>query len=97
MKFNEQSRSYRQIPTPDGKGGDEGSTMGPVEMVIVPTLGPEWKASEMRDMTKAGKREKKTDAIQRKWKGWNRDERGCFGGCLTRKRFVWGIFALAVV
>lgn len=63
----------------------------------MPTLGAEWKASEMRDMTKAGKREKQNEQMAKKWKGWNRGEYGFCGGCLTRKTLVWGIFAFIIV
>jgi hypothetical protein len=86
---------YRQIPAPEPKG-DEGSTHGPVEMVTVPTLGPEWQKSELRNMTKAAKREKKAEMIKRKWTGWKRDEEGLCGGWLTRRRLIFVLFALCV-
>ncbi|KAF7967755.1 hypothetical protein HWV62_33199, partial [Athelia sp. TMB] len=86
---------YRQIPTPDGKADESG--IGQVEMVTVPTLGAEWKASEMRDMTKAGKREKQKEEVSKKWKGWHRGETGCCGGWLTRKVLVFILFAFAIV
>ena len=82
---------------PDSKHDDGASTTGPVEMVTVPALGPEWKASEMRDMTKSAKRQRKREAIQAKWKSWNRGEEGACGGCLTRKALVFGLFGVCIV
>ena len=63
-------------------------------MVTVPTLGPEWQKSEMRNMTKAAQREKTAEAIKRKWRGWSRDEEGLFRGWLTRKTFIFILFGL---
>lgn len=76
---------------------DAASSVGPVELVTVPALGPEWKRSEMRDMTKAGKREKKVESRAQKWKEWNRGERGLCGRWFTRKVLVFFLFGLAVV
>jgi hypothetical protein len=96
--FGQNDAGYRQIPLPDKKGdNDADSTLGPVEMVTVPALGPEWKASEMRNMTKAGKREQKADTRRRMWQGWRRDEYGICGGWLTRKVLVFTLFGLCVV
>ena len=67
--------------------------MGPVEMVTVPALGPEWKADELRNMTKAGKREDKAERRAQKWKEWRRGERGLCGRYFTRKFLAWfGLF-----
>ena len=77
--------------------GDNANITGPVEMVTVPTLGPEWQKSELRNMTKAGKREKTSELIRRKWKGWHRDEHGLCGGWLTRTRLIFVLFGLCVV
>jgi hypothetical protein len=63
-------------------------------MVTVPALGPEWKLSEMRDMTKAGKREKKAEARKEAWKLWKRDQVGLCGGWLTRRVFVFILFVV---
>jgi len=60
----------------------------------VPALGPEWQKSELRNMTKAAKREKRMEAVKRKWKGWNRDEEGLWRGRLTRKTFVFILFGV---
>lgn len=73
------------------------STAGPVEMITVPALGPEWKREEMRDMTKAGKREKKEESRRAKWKAWNRGERGMCGRYFTRKVLVFTLFGLCAV
>lgn len=94
--FGQSESGYRQIPAPELKG-DDTNVAGPVEMVTVPTLGPEWQKSELRNMTQAGRRERKMEIIKRKWKGWNRDEQGLFGGWLTRKRLIFFIFALIVI
>jgi hypothetical protein len=96
--FGQNDAGYRQIPLPDKKGDvDTGSTLGPVEMVTVPALGPEWKASEMRAMTKAGKKEQKSFARRKIWQDWRRDERGFCGGWLTRKLLVFTLFGLCAI
>ncbi|ETW82178.1 hypothetical protein HETIRDRAFT_61294 [Heterobasidion irregulare TC 32-1] len=91
--------SYHQLPphgTPS-KLDDDLSTVGPVEMVTVPALGPEWKASELRDMTKAGKSEKKAERRSRQWKEFNRGQRGLLGRkWLTRRVCVFIGFGLIV-
>jgi hypothetical protein len=68
-----------------------------VEMVTVPALGPEWAKSELRDMTKAGKEEKKSESRKDKWKRWNRGQGGMCGSFCTRQLFVWFMFGLCVV
>jgi hypothetical protein len=72
---------------------------GPVEMVTVPALGPEWKRSEMEEMTKKGRRAKKRGPESRMsiWRAWNRDQRGICFPWLTRRVFVFIMFAIAVV
>lgn len=70
----------------------------PVELVTVPALGPEWQRSELEDMTKAGRKEKKADSRRQNWKAWNRDQRGLFGKkWLTRKNIVIFFFVLCVI
>lgn len=67
-------------------------------MVTVPALGPEWKASEMRAMTKHGRREDKAESRAERWKLFRRGERGLFGKkWLTRKVVVFIAFAVVVV
>jgi len=66
-------------------------------MVTVPALGPEWQKSEMRDMTKAGRREKKAESRNEKWKAWKRGERGMCGKYFTRRVFVFTLFGLCAV
>lgn len=93
------SHGYQPLepPTPSSKMEVDGPTnQASVEMVTVPALGPEWGKSELRDMTKAGKREKKSDSRREKWKQWNRGERGMCGSYCTRKVFVWFMFGLCV-
>ncbi|KAI0027935.1 hypothetical protein K488DRAFT_90283 [Vararia minispora EC-137] len=77
---------------------DEASASGaPVELVTVPALGPEWKASELRDMTSRGKREDKNEARLKFWREFKRNERGLFGRKWLSKRFVvWFCFGLCI-
>lgn len=70
----------------------EETSAGPVEMVTVPALGPEWKKSEMRDMTKAGKRERKAESRRQLWQDWTRGNRG--GKWLTKRTIVFFCFGL---
>jgi len=96
------SRNYRYqaIPSPSIKQaapsitGVATDSRAPVELVTVPALGAEWKADELRDMTKKGKREDKSHARKELWKAWWRDQIGFCGGWGTRKVFVWGLFVL---
>jgi hypothetical protein len=84
--------------TPSTKMEVEGTTaLSPVEMVTVPALGPEWAKSELHDMTKASKREKKAESRREKWKRWNRGETGMCGSFCTRQLFVWFMFGVCVV
>jgi hypothetical protein len=90
--------NYQNFPKPILKPEEDAETVpGPVEMVTVPGMGPEWQRSELRDMTKAGKREKKTESRRQKWKQWIRDERGLCGSWFKRKVLVYFLFALCVV
>jgi len=93
--FGQNDNGYRQVP--DSKQDEGANTTGPVEMVTVPALGPEWKTSEMREMTKSAKRQRKREAIQSRWKSWNRDQEGFCGGFLTRKALVFGLFGVCIV
>jgi hypothetical protein len=69
----------------------------PVEMVTVPALGPEWKASELRGMSKAGRRESKSEARSRAITQWRRGERGCCGGWFTRRLLTFVVFGACIV
>lgn len=90
-----QDSGYRPVSSPALKMNDEGSSnAGPVEMVTVPALGPEWKASELRDMTKSGRKEAKREQRAEKWKQWKRGERGLCGRYFTRKFTAWFLFVL---
>ena len=88
--------SYRQVPSPAlvKMEDTETTASGPVEMVTVPALGPEWKASELRDLRGKGKKEATREARARKWKEWKRGERGICGRYFTRKFTAWFLFAL---
>ncbi|KAJ3771313.1 hypothetical protein FB446DRAFT_645457 [Lentinula raphanica] len=70
------------------------STIGPVEMVTVPAMGPEWQREELKNMTKAGKREKKSESRRQAWREWNRGQRGICGKWFTRKMLIIFLFVL---
>ncbi|KAH7905320.1 hypothetical protein BJ138DRAFT_1164990 [Hygrophoropsis aurantiaca] len=94
--------AYHQLPPPTPTGPsktevDTDSTNGPVEMVTVPALGPEWQLSEMKNMTKSGRRELKSDDRRAKWKAWNRGETGICGKWFTKKFLVFFIFGWCAV
>ncbi|TCD65782.1 hypothetical protein EIP91_002221 [Steccherinum ochraceum] len=82
-------------PAPSKLLEDVGNT-GPVEMVTVPTLGPEWKASELRELTGKISKEEARERRADKWKEWKRGERGMCGRYFTRKFTVWFMFGLCV-
>ncbi|CAE6463917.1 unnamed protein product [Rhizoctonia solani] len=87
---------YRAIRDP--AGGSEASAANQVELVTVPALGAEWKASELRDMTKAGRAEARAEERRKKWREFNRDQRGACGiKWATRTTLVWGVFAVIIV
>lgn len=94
-------RRYHQLPPPPPPGaktdGDADSTHTPVELVTVPALGPEWQKSEMKNMTKSGRREIKSEKRQEKWKAWNRGDTGLCGNWFTKKALVFFIFAVCAV
>ncbi|KAI6015398.1 hypothetical protein PISMIDRAFT_189853 [Pisolithus microcarpus 441] len=98
-----QDSSYHQIPssTPaiaPKSETDVESTLTPVELVTVPALGPEWQRSELKSMTKSGKRELKGVERKAKWKAWNRGEIGLFGTkWFTKKFLVFFVFGLCVL
>jgi hypothetical protein len=67
-------------------------------MVTVPALGPEWKASELLDMTKRGKSEKKSEKRWRNWKRFNRGQMGlCGQSWLTRRVAVFIAFGVCAL
>jgi hypothetical protein len=82
------------------KAEETASTNGggaPVEIVTVPALGPEWQKSELRGMTKSGRKEEKYATRREKWKAWNRDQRGMCGRHCTRQVFVFTLFGICAV
>lgn len=88
-----QDDGYRAIRDP--AASESGTAAHQVELVTVPALGAEWKASELRDMTKAGRSEIKAEERRRKWREFNRDQRGLFGRrWATRRTLVVGMFIL---
>ena len=99
-----EKNSYHQIPptTPvaanKAEGVDNDSAHAPLELVTVPALGPEWERTEMKQMTKSGRREIKNDDRRAKWRAWNRGEIGlCGTKWFTKKFLVWFIFAWCAV
>ncbi|KAJ6554903.1 hypothetical protein DFH09DRAFT_1165865 [Mycena vulgaris] len=88
--FGQQDTGYQSLATPKAE-----ESVGPVEMVTVPALGAEWKKSELRDMTKAGKREKKSESRKQLWREWTRGDRG--GKWLTRRVIVFVCFGLVAI
>lgn len=93
------NNSYHQLPPTTSVAAskveavDNDSTLAQVELVTVPALGPEWDRSEMKQMTKSGRRETKNDERRAKWKAWNRGEIGlCGTKWFTKKFLVFFIF-----
>lgn len=66
-------------------------------MVTVPALGAEWKSSELRGMSKTGRRQAKAEARREKWNDWRHGRVGLCGGWLTRRLLTYVLFALCVV
>ncbi|KAE9391833.1 hypothetical protein BT96DRAFT_979690 [Gymnopus androsaceus JB14] len=73
---------------------EDAGSIGPVEMVTVPAMGPEWQRDELRNMTKAGKREKNSESRRQAWKEWNRGHRGICGRWFTKKMLAVFLFVL---
>ncbi|KAJ7162937.1 hypothetical protein C8R46DRAFT_1101923 [Mycena filopes] len=95
--FGQQDAGYQSLgPGTPNKADLEPSSAGPVEMVTVPALGPEWKKSEMRDMTKAGKREKKAESRRQLLQDWRRGRRGP-GKWFTKRTVVFFCFGFIVI
>jgi len=86
------SRSHGSL-----KHEEAASTTGThVEMVTVPALGPEWKASELHDMTRGAKKERKAEVRNQRWKDWRRGKRGLCGNWFTWKFTVFFVFGLCI-
>lgn len=66
-------------------------------MVTVPALGSEWKKSELRGMSKTGRRQARAEARSDRWREWRHGRTGCCGGWLTRRVFTFVLFAVCVV
>jgi hypothetical protein len=88
--------SYRALRDPGA--ASQSTAANQVELVTVPALGAEWKASELRDMTKAGRAEHRAEDRRKKWREFNRDQRGLCGvKWATRRTLVVGTFIVVVV
>ncbi|KAL0960605.1 hypothetical protein HGRIS_005637 [Hohenbuehelia grisea] len=98
--FGNQDQEYHQIPavsSPTPKAEyDDPTNSGPVELVTVPGMGAEWKKSELRDMTKSGRRAKKYSSRREFFREWNRGERGLCGPYFTKKVFIFVLFGICV-
>ncbi|KAL4066437.1 hypothetical protein V8B97DRAFT_2025412 [Scleroderma yunnanense] len=98
----QQESGYQQIP-PSTKSApkseaDAESALTPVELVTVPALGAEWQRTELKGMSKSGKRALKNEERYAKWKAWNRGEIGLFGTKWFSKKFlVFSIFGLCIL
>ncbi len=90
--------SYQQIPSPHPARVEEDSSKGPVELVTVPALGAEWGKTELKAMTKKGRKEQDSEGFGRKWKAFNRGQYGLFGRkWLTRRTVVFIAFAVCAM
>ncbi|KAG9308846.1 hypothetical protein JVU11DRAFT_8606 [Chiua virens] len=96
--------AYHQLPptmsvaASKAEGGDNDSSLAQVELVTVPALGPEWERSEMKKMTRSGRRELKSDERRAQWRAWNRGEIGlCGTKWFTKKFLVFFIFAWCAI
>jgi len=88
---------YRPVHSPGlVKLEETESNTGPVEMVTVPALGPEWKASEVGVNRKRILKQEQAERRAQKWKEWRRGERGLCGRYFTRKFTAWFLFAFCI-
>lgn len=95
--FVQRDSGYRQVPSPSPfKEEEPGTPAGQVELVTVPALGPEWKASELRELTGKAKRERDLESFADKWHAWNRGERGMCGPYFTRRWTAYIFFGLCI-
>jgi len=88
---------YQSLSRGSLKHDDSVSATGTqVEMVTVPALGPEWKASELHNMTRSAKKERKAEVRGHKWKQWRRGERGLCGRWFTWRFTVFFVFGWCI-
>ncbi|KAL0249839.1 hypothetical protein I308_103141 [Cryptococcus tetragattii IND107] len=67
------------------------------ELVSVPVLGPEWKKTELHDLSRRGQSGIKAEKRKRAWLEWRRDQRGLCGvRWLTRRVVVGASFLFCV-
>jgi hypothetical protein len=92
------SRFQPQFPRGSIKPDDSASVIGTqVEMVTVPVLGPEWKTSELHEMSGNAKKERKAESRSQRYKQWRRGQRGfCVSWC-TWRFTVFFVFALCIM
>ncbi|KAF9265225.1 hypothetical protein L218DRAFT_898843 [Marasmius fiardii PR-910] len=88
---------YQPLTNSSTPKAEDASTIGPVELVTVPAMGPEWKRDELSNMMKKSRKAKKAEARATKWREWNRGQRGWCGGWLTRRVFVIVLFVICVI
>ncbi|KAF9778724.1 hypothetical protein BJ322DRAFT_1014202 [Thelephora terrestris] len=67
-----------------------------VEMVTVPVLGPEWKTSELHEMSRSAKKERNAEDRTKKYKQWRRGQRGLCGRWCTWRFTVFFVFGLCI-
>ncbi|KAF7327033.1 hypothetical protein MKEN_00278300 [Mycena kentingensis (nom. inval.)] len=90
-----QDAAYQSLPGGGTPKEAESTHGGPVEMVTVPAMGAEWGKDEMRDMTRAGKRERKAEKRKKVWREFTRGDRG--GKWLTKRVIVFVCFGIIIV
>jgi hypothetical protein len=98
--FVDPEPKYKPLTRPNFKPAhdDSASATGTqVEMVTVPVLGPEWKASELHEMGQGAKKERNAEARSKKFKEWRRGQRGLCGRWFTCRFTVFFVFGLCVI
>lgn len=95
--FVDPEPKYQPISRGALKPDDSVSVTGTqVEMVTVPVLGPEWKTSELHEMSKSAKKERKAEVRSKKYKEWRRGQRGICGSWFTWRVTVFFVFASCI-
>ncbi|WVQ99938.1 hypothetical protein IAU59_007081 [Kwoniella sp. CBS 9459] len=97
MGLASDDRSYRPVEdhvAPSAYTDPSKSMHSREELISVPVLGPEWKKTELHELSRRGQSELQGDKRTRAWREWTRDQRGLFGvKWLTRRVFVFAMFA----
>ncbi|CAG8714528.1 10847_t:CDS:2, partial [Acaulospora colombiana] len=84
-------------PVPSGATSNGRDLENGVELVTVPALGAEWKADELKAMTKKGRKEEQEYTRNERLKAWWRDQYGLCGGWGTRRAIVWTVFIACII